>query len=425
MRSRALIVPAGLVLAGIVIGLLLGRLPKPEEQAAPAAQPEWMASTPAPAPAPAPAPESRAEERERALKVGIIGPESGDEASYGARVRDGILMAAQRFNAQGGIGGRDIEVLHFDNKGDPQLTLEIATHLIEQNVVAIFAAPTGWSTFGPTHLVNDSRTIFIAVGTRRKIGRSGDYVFQYSLADEIAIDDLLAYGVNQAKFLDYALVTSSAYDYSLSISSLFKQSVARHGGRILVEADTYDTFSGSSDLDAVVAALRDSPEPLHAIIYTGNDEEGARLIRAAREAGVTAPFIGSEDLFTEKFLSQGGDAVRGTLLYASFSPHHDSPAVAEFIKRYDRDQGGVPDRFTALAYDAFTQLAEAIGRAGSTTSAAVRAALLDGKETVGVTGKTRWTAEGIALKQSFIYRIEDAGAGNKFVLLQAGSDRAP
>ncbi len=423
MRSRAIIVSAGLVLSGIVIGLLLGRTTGQQEQAAPAEKPEWMAS--APATAPAAPPVIRAEERERALKVGIIGPESGEEASYGSRVRDGILMAARRVNAQGGIGGRDIEVLHFDNKGDPQLTLQITSHLIEQNVVAIFAAPTGWSTFGPTHMVNDSRTIFVAVGTRRKIGRSGDYVFQYSLSDEIAIDGLLDFSVNQAKFLDYALVTSSAYDYSLSISSLFKQGVARHGGRILVEADTYDTFSGSTDLDAVIVALRGSPEPLHAVIYTGNDEEGARLARAARQAGVTAPFIGSEDLFTELFLSQGGDAVRGTLLYASFSPHHDSPAVAEFMELYDGDQGGVPDRFTALAYDAFTQLAEAIGRAGSTKSAAVRAALLNGKEAEGATGKTRWTAEGIPLKHPFIYRIEGAGEGNKFVLLQAGNDRAP
>jgi branched-chain amino acid transport system substrate-binding protein len=378
----------------------------------------------APAPAPAAPPESRAEEKERALKVGVIGPETGDGASYGSRVRDGILMAARHVNARGGIGGRDIEVLHFDNKGDPQLTLQIVSHLIEQNVVAIFAAPTGWSTFGPTRMVNDSRTIFVAVGTRRKIGRSGDYVFQYSLSDEIAIDDLLGFCVTQAKFLDYALVTSSAYDYSLSISSLFKQGVARHGGRILVEADTYDSFSGSTDLDAVIAALRDSPEPLHAIIYTGNDEEGARLARAARQAGVTAPFIGSEDLFTELFLIEGGDAVTGTLLYATFSPHHDSPAVAEFMKRHDRDEGGVPDRFTALAYDAFTQLAEAVRRAGSTKSAAVRSALLNGKQAEGVTGKTSWTAEGISVKHPFIYRVEGAGEGNKFVLLQAGSDRA-
>jgi branched-chain amino acid transport system substrate-binding protein len=138
---------------------------------------------------------------------------------------------------------------------------------------------------------------------------------------------------------------------------------------------------------------------------------------------VTAPFIGGEDLFTELFLIEGGDAVRGTLLYATFAPHRDSPAVAEFMKRHDRDNGGVPDRFTALAYDAFTQLAEAIRSAGSTRSGAVRSALLNGKEIDGVTGMTSWTPEGTPLKHPFIYRVEGAGEGNKFVLLQAESDR--
>ncbi len=424
MRSRAFLVSAGLVLAGFLVGLLLGWPPGQQDRTPSADKQERAAFAPAPSPAEeVPRPEIREEEKERALKVGVIGPETGERAAYGSRVRDGILMAARRVNARGGIGGRDIEVLHFDNKGDPQLTLQIVSYLIEQNVVAIFSAPTGWSTFGPTHLVNDSHTIFIAVGTRRKIGRSGDYVFHYSLPDEIAINDLLRFCVNEAKLLDYALVTSSAYDYSLSISSLFKQGVTRHGGRILVEADTYDTFSGSIDLDRVIAALRDSPEPLHAVIYTGNDEEGARLARAAREAGITAPFIGSEDLFTEHFLIAGGDAVKGTLLYATFSPHNDSPAVVEFMDSHDREEGGVPDRFTALAYDAFTHLAEAVRSAGSTKSTAVRNALLNGTEADGVTGKTSWTPEGAPVKHPFIYQVEGTEEGNKFVLLQAGSDR--
>ena len=90
---------------------------------------------------------------------------------------------------------------------------------------------------------------------------------------------------------------------------------------------------------------------------------------------------------------------------------------------HDREKGGVPDRFTALAYDAFTHLAKAVRRAGSTKSTAVRNALLNGKEADGVTGKTSWTPEGIAVKHPFIYKVEGAEEGNGFVLLQAESDR--
>ncbi len=110
------------------------------------------------------------QEPERALTVGVIGPESGEEAAYGLQVLNGVLLAAERFNEDGGIDGKPIEVLHYDNEGRPDRTLEIAQQLIESQVVAILSAPTGWSSFGPTHMADATSTIFISVGTRRRLG---------------------------------------------------------------------------------------------------------------------------------------------------------------------------------------------------------------------------------------------------------------
>ena len=97
------------------------------------------------------------------LIIGVVGPETGEEASYGISVVEGVLAAAKRFNAQGGIAGKEIKVLHFDDKSDLAITEQIVKDLIAQKAVAIFAAPTGSSTFAPVHLVNDSKTIFISI----------------------------------------------------------------------------------------------------------------------------------------------------------------------------------------------------------------------------------------------------------------------
>ena len=66
--------------------------------------------------------EAREIEKERPLKIGVIGPETGNEARYGLSVLKGVLAAAGRFHSQGGLGGSKIEVLHYDNKSDPGLT---------------------------------------------------------------------------------------------------------------------------------------------------------------------------------------------------------------------------------------------------------------------------------------------------------------
>jgi branched-chain amino acid transport system substrate-binding protein len=130
------------------------------------------------------------------------------------------------------------------------------------------------------------------------------------------------------------------------------------------------------------------------------------------------PFLGGEDMFTAKFLDEAGEAGLGTLLFATFSPHDARPDVVDFIARHRRRTGGPPDRFAALAYDAFSQLAEAIRRAGSTRSAAVREAMTSRKDAEGVTGRTNWADRGTPLKNSFIHRVEAGEAGPEFVLLK-------
>lgn len=420
MNIKYLLIFLGCLIVGSATAFhLLGQLESAAEQKPPAAavqnapvqpkaQPEWMA------------PPVIQKEKDRVLKVGVIGPAQGDGAAFGNAVLNGVMMAAERFNAAGGIGGEKFQVLPFDNKGEDEMTRLIFSDLVRRNVIAIFTAPTGWSTFASTHLANNSKTITISVGSRRRIGFSGEYVFQFSLPDTLAIDDLLGVAADQLGYKDYALVTSSSYDYSLDISALFKQAVPKHGGTIHVDADTYDTFTGQNNIAAVVQALRKSPRPLQALIFTGGAEEAARLAGALREAGLKLPIIGHEDLFTDTFL-KGGEAVRGSLIYATFSPHSRLPEVARFMECCAKDSDAHTARFTALAFDAFTFLAGAVKDAGSLNSAKVREALLSRAEQRGATGTTRMSADGFAIKHPFIYRIESDGDGEKFVLLHQQS----
>jgi len=419
MRFKTILIfLVGIALGGALFWIFTGSPNDREETPPPlaAGKPEWMAAPPADPQGPA-AREAQDEAEDRALIVGVIGPETGTEAKYGLAVLEGVVMAADQFNARGGVRGEKIEIIHQDNSGGSGQALDIVSAMIEKKVVAIFSAPTGWSTFAPTHLVNQSRTLFISVGTRRKIGRSGDYIFHFSLPDEIAVEALLDYATRKMGYENFALVTSSSYDYSLSIASVFKQTALRIGSRILVEADTYNTFSGMTDIGNVLAALKASPEELQAIIFTGSALEAGQLARAAKDNGLNLPLIGSEDLFSEQFLSEAGNAAQGALVYATFAPDHPSPMVAEFIADHVDRNKVAPDRFTALAYDAFGLLSEALEVAGSLNGRRVRDALVNMKETDGVTGASRLAPDGTPIKHPHLYRVDSDKSGEKFVLV--------
>jgi len=357
----------------------------------------------------------KAPQEERPLIIGVVGPETGEEASYGISVVEGVLAAAKRFNAQGGIGGKEIKVLHFDDQSDMGLATKIVKDLISQRVIAIIAAPTGSSTFSPIYLVNDAKTLFVSVGSRRHLKATGPYVFRTAVPDDLATEDLIKYAVTELGYVNYALVTSANYEFSLDLSSMFRRALGKYNGAIKVQTDSYDTFTGGQNMGAVVSAIKASPDPLHGVIFTGGADEGILLAQEMQKAGLTLPIIGGEDLFSEEYL-KGGDAVNETLLYTTFSPDIKSQKMAEFMEDYGKAK---PDRFAALAYDTFFLLAEAIKESGSTDPSVVREALINRKDCEGVTGKTSFTSENMPIKHTTICRIKKGASGERsFVLKQ-------
>lgn len=357
----------------------------------------------------------KAPQEERPLIIGVVGPETGEEASYGMSVVEGVLAAAKRFNAQGGIGGKEIKVLHFDDQSDIGLATKIVKDLISQRVIAIIAAPTGSSTFSPIYLVNDAKTLFISVGSRRHLKATGPYVFRTAVPDDLATEDLIKYAVTELGYVNYALVTSANYEFSLDLSSMFRRALDKHNGVIKVQTDSYDTFTGSQNMGTVVSAIKASPDPLHGVIFTGGADEGIMLAQEMKKAGLTLPIIGGEDLFSEEYL-KGGDAVNETLMYTTFSTDVKSQKMVEFMEDYGKAK---PDRFAALAYDTFFLLADAIKESGSTDPSVVREALINRKDCEGVTGKTSFTSENMPIKHATICRIKKGDNGERsFVLKQ-------
>lgn len=352
------------------------------------------------------------------LIVGVVGPMTGEEASYGMSVVNGVTAAARRFNAQGGIAGQEIQVLLLDDESKIDLTTRHVQDLIGRKVVAILAAPTGSSTFAPIHLVNDSKTIFISIGSRRHLKAAGPFVFRHAVPDELATEDLIGYAVKGLGYANFALVTAADNDYSLDLSSMFRKALIKHGGVIKVQADSYDTLTGGRNLGVVIDAMKKSPDPLHGVIYTGGASEGILLAQEMRKAGLNQPMIGGEDLFSEEFLDSG-EAVNGTLLNASFSTDSKSPKIDEFIKDYGKAK---PDRFAALAYDTFMLLAEAIKAGDSTDAAKIREALINRKDFEGVTGKVSFSPENLPIKHPLIYRIEKTESGERRFVHKAGTD---
>ncbi len=358
--------------------------------------------------------------RPREMKVAVIGPETGELSEYGIRTLEGVLLAAEKVNAGGGILGKKVEVIHYDSKSATKEASIVTAKIMKERVIAIIGSPTGEITFNTTQMANTHHTIFLSAGTRRRLGDSGPYIFRNTLTDDVAVKKIMEYVFQEGGYRDFALVTSMNNDYSIQLSALFKNEIIERGGNLVADLGLWS--KETANVKEAEMSLKDHVKEIkakrpQAIIYTGEAEEGAQLMIEAKRQGLKVPMIGGEDLFSNNFIGLGKDAVLGSVFYAGYASDWDDEHLKGFIREYKNKNGKAPDKVAALGYDAFNIIAKAIADAGETNPDKVRDALMNMKGFSGVTGITSFTEDREPVKSPFLYKVTQDGSGVKFSLI--------
>jgi branched-chain amino acid transport system substrate-binding protein len=123
---------------------------------------------------------------------------------------------------------------------------------------------------------------------------------------------------------------------------------------------------------------------------------------------LTVPLCGGDGWESQTLLDIGKDAVEGHYFSTHYASDAATPAITAFVNAYKkRYNGKVPDAMAALGYDSAMFLVDAIKRAGTTDSKALRDALAATKEFAAVTGKISINAQRDAVKSAVILQIKD------------------
>jgi branched-chain amino acid transport system substrate-binding protein len=156
---------------------------------------------------------------------------------------------------------------------------------------------------------------------------------------------------------------------------------------------------------SMVAIKATAPD---AIFVPGYYTEAALICKQARDLGLTIPLFGGDGWEAPELISIGGAAVEGTYYSTHYSPESPSPAVKDFIKRFQaRWSGETPDAMAALGYDSALVLVDAIRRAGTTEPAKLRDAIAATRNLEGVSGRTTIDAQRNASKPAVIVEVRN------------------
>lgn len=353
----------------------------------------------------------------RNLKVGVIGPKTGEgSVEFGRDVFEGVELAARDFNASGGIDGKKVDLAFADNKGEMPRTMKGVANLISDKVVAIIASPDGWSSFAPVSMANESNTIFMSSGSRRHLENNGPYIFRNALPEEIATDETIKYCIEKLQYKRYVIITSMRDEEStMNAVSLYMRAIRKHKGEVIYQAHVHFDLSTK---EAIAKLKKEAGTDFEAVIYTGDSKGAVEVLKELRRQGVKAPFVGSENLDASKFIKAGGKDTVGSIFYTSFTTLSKDPVTVDFVRKYRKKTGKNPSALVATSYDSFMLIAEAIKKAGSTEPSKVRSALTEIKGYKGVSGVISMSEDDQTIRQPFILRVEKRGSSPELTLVK-------
>jgi branched-chain amino acid transport system substrate-binding protein len=337
------------------------------------------------------------------IKVGEVDPLTGGVSQFGIGCHQGFVLAFEQINAQGGILGQTIELVTEDDQSKPGQSATAVRKLITQDkVVAILGDATSSATLESAPIAQTDKIPMITpTATNPRITEVGDFIFRVCFLDEFQGRVLARFAREKLKAERVFTLTDVKQDYSVDLLKFFKEEFTKLGGAIVGE-QSYS--SGDIDFRAQLTPIRGSKPD--AVYVPGYYQEVALIVKQGRQIGLTMPFIGCDGWADQALLTIGGKAMDGCFFTNHFSPEDQSPIVKSFVEKFQGKYGALPDTFSALGYDAARLLADAIKRAGSSDSQAVRDALAKTAGFQGVTGQISLDANRNASKPGLIVTVK-------------------
>jgi branched-chain amino acid transport system substrate-binding protein len=346
------------------------------------------------------------------ILIGHFGSMTGSEATFGTSTDHGIKMAVEELNASGGLLGKKVRLITYDDKGDAREAGTAVTRLVTKDGVAavIGEVASGLSLAGAPICQENSVPMVSPSSTNPKVTKIGDMIFRVCFIDPFQ-------GTVCAKFArehegltasKAAILTDQASPYSVGLQEEFEKAFVAMGGTVVTK-QTYQ--AGDQDFSAQLTSIRGS-EP-DVVFIPGYYTDAGNIALQARKLGLTVPLLGGDGWDSVKLGEIAGEAMDGCFYSNHYSQDDPAPRVQEFIKKYTELHKQTPDALAALGYDTARVVFEAIQRAGSTDGPAIAAELAKTKDFDGVTGKISIDAERNAIKPAVI--LEMQGGKPKFV----------
>lgn len=298
--------------------------------------------------------------------AGLTGPAAADGNSGLAAAK----LAVEQINGAGGVNGKKLELVVYDDQGKPEQTVPVANKMVGDGVRAVVS--TGFS--GPSRaaapIFQKAKIPYIAaIAFAPEITRTGNYMFRVTSMGEVqgrAAAKLIGSTLHKKR----AVLLTIKTDFGKTLAAGFKEASPKFGVELLKE---YEYSPGDRQFGPLIASLKaDNPEVIYA---TGFYFTVGPLVAQLRSAGITADVVGAESLSSQQYIDIAGQAAEGTIITNVIDWGSQLPEIAGFLSAFEKATGNKAEAASTSTHAAVTVLAAAMRKAKSDEPEKIRAAL--------------------------------------------------
>ncbi|PHP65294.1 amino acid ABC transporter substrate-binding protein [Zhengella mangrovi] len=339
------------------------------------------------------------------VRIGTIAPLSGPGAFDGQLAVEGMEAMAALINEKGGVlGGRKLELVKYDDKGNPEEGVSAAKRAIEQDDVDVIVG--GWFSSVALTMkeVTRDRILNIMTSTQHpnttKEGHK--YLFRLNATSTMMSDTYSKFICDKMGLKTIAFITIND-DYGRLEVENYRKLLGQCGIEILG-----NEFYNKEDTDFTTALTKLKALNPDAIYVSAiNTAQGATIYRQIKQTGYQGTTIASAGNMNPKLVELSGKALEGVYSVSLYAPDSDNPRLKAWAEQYGKMFSNEPAFIGTLGAQAVELIAGAMDEVGDARDYEKLAAALKAHPWDTLLGTITFDDIGQAQQNIYLVQVKD------------------
>lgn len=271
------------------------------------------------------------------IQIAVAAPMTGDNSEYGIGFYNAAMQKAKEWNDNGGVLGRQIEIVRYDDKNTAEEATTIAQKIVsDKKVAGVIGHFSSGVCMTAAPLYQENKIIEISPSASHpEYSLIGDYIFrnntviskEAAASVDIAVNDLGKKNIG---------IISIMTDWGTNTSKIIKELVEKEGNGAKVVAHE-EIMEGSDDYSLAITKLNEAGADV--VICCGMYNLVAPVAKQYKQINPDIAIVGFSNAYSQQLIDLGGSAVEGVCFPVIFFSESDDENVMKFVDEYTKAYG--------------------------------------------------------------------------------------